>query len=109
MKTKQLTQQEIKQITSEVKNWLDMYSPQVNISQTNSEQLVWRVEQNNKIHVQSHIACNISILSTKDPFEKPMFFHPSFTPKSIARKIARDFFDKVDKNTNGPLAKKLWG
>ena len=109
MGTKQLTQSEINEIENLVKDFLDMYSPKVTIVQTKDHRVIWREEQNGSVNEWENIVCDIVIISNKGNLKKIMDFHPSLDRDSIAKEIAKKFFDEIDRNITGPLANKLWG
>ena len=106
MEIKHLSPNEIIKIKNEVQHLLDMYSPIITIKQEHDVRAIWYIGEKNE---RNNIVCSIAINSSKGNFEKLMDFYPLFDEKSIAREIAKKFFDEVDKDINGPLANKLWG
>jgi len=109
MGTRQLTQSETGEIEKLVKNFLDMYSPKITIAQTKDHEVIWREKQNGSVNEWINIVCSVAINSNRGDFKKIMDFHPSLDGNSIAKEIAKKFFDETDRNITGPLANKLWG
>ncbi|OGZ12104.1 MAG: hypothetical protein A3D67_02470 [Candidatus Lloydbacteria bacterium RIFCSPHIGHO2_02_FULL_51_22] len=98
MKTKQLAQCEVAGIANAIKDWLNMYSPQVTILQVNNHQVIWREEQNGSVNKWNNTVYNITINSSRGNFERLMDFHPLLDRGSVAREITKEFFDEVDKD-----------